>query len=165
MRKIFATMVFALAATVAFAQPGGIVPSGVKLIRGENQLVLEMSIAVSPDAVPRHQSVELVPVLSGSGEQSLRFPGVLVNGRGRVRIYQRHEKLGFIPKEQAPLFRVVNLWRGNSGATVDYLIRVAYEEWMDDANLNLVWILISPAGERHSYTSPAPEMQEIEVPE
>ncbi len=154
MKKILISTVLALAATVAIAQTGGITPSGIQLTRKGTNLTLEMTVAVSPDAVPRLQSVELVPVLSDDKGHSVGFPGVVVNGRDRIRIYQRNEKLGYGSDDPTRPFQVVNLWRGNSGATVAYSVAAAHEEWMDDASLSLVYMLISPAGEHHSYSSP-----------
>jgi hypothetical protein len=156
MGKILTTIAVSLFSVAAAAQSAdGIAASGVKMTRSGGGIVLEMTVSVAPDAVPVLQGVELVPVLSDGAGHSFRFPGVLVNGRGRMRIYRREKLLYPSATDGEQPFRVVELGRGNPGATVEYSVRAEAEEWMEGASLSFVYVLISPAGERHSYSSPA----------
>jgi hypothetical protein len=154
MKKILVSIVFALTASIATAQTGSIEPSGMEFTRNGSDIALRMNVAVSAHAVPRQQSIELIPMLSDGMGHSASFPVVLVNGRSRVKVYQRGEKLGYGAGSPSRPAHVVNLWRGSEDLTIAYSVGIPYEEWMRDASLSFVWVLISPAGERHAYSSP-----------
>lgn len=146
--------VFAVVSIHAAAQSEGIAASGIKLTLGADSVLLEMTVRVSPGAVHDLHGVELVPVLSDGEDRGIRFPGVLVNGRNRARIYERRARLGNEKILRNPPFRVVNLVRGSGGETIDYSARAAAGDWTEGASLHLVYELISPAEKRRAYSLP-----------
>lgn len=155
MKNILATTVIALFVSAAAAQTGGgIAVSEVKMTRTADSVTVEMIVAISPDAVPDLQGMEVVPVISGVEERNLRFPAVVVNGRNRARVYERQAILGYGELADPPPLRVVNLDPESPDTTVEYSARVAGGDWVEDASMNIVWVLVSPAGERHSYSTP-----------
>jgi hypothetical protein len=152
---------FATAATTtASAQNfGGISASDVKMSRIAGGVLLEMTITVSPDAVQSLQSVAVVPTLV-NGEQTIKFPGVLVNGHNKSRIFKRHSKMRYSEIVDNPPFHVVNIDRKFKGETIDYSVVVEGENGVGiDAptslkELCIEFLVSSPAGERHSYSMP-----------
>ncbi len=154
MRKIFIVILTTLFSAAAVAQTGGIEVSQAAMRSSDDTLTITMAVTVHPDAVSKLQGMAVVPVLSGGSGEIVRFPAVVVNGRNRARIYARHAKFRYREIVGNPPYRVVDLNRKFTGATLAYSAQIAAEPWMERASLNLEYVLISPAGERRSYAVP-----------
>jgi hypothetical protein len=153
MRKAFFAILFVAISTMATAQTSGIETSQVTMTTRGDSVFLEMWLAISPKAVNKLQGMELVPILSDGTGKGVRFPSVLVNGRNRARIYARHKKFGYDEIVQNPPYAVMNLNRKFAGDTIAYTAGVVVPH-MGAGSIRLEYILISPAGERQSYTVP-----------
>lgn len=171
MKNIFATILLALFSAAATAQTGGITASDVRITRSDDGVTLEMTLDIAPGAVTSLQGVSVAPMLSDEAGHRVTFPHVLVNGKNRARIYKRHAKFRYTEIVKNPPYKVINTGRKTGSGTVDYSMRIAGEEWMNDADLGLVFKLISPAGERQEYTAfiakafSTPEQQPVPIGE
>jgi hypothetical protein len=163
MKKAFITIFIALFSTAAAAQHG-ITASDITMTASGDSIVLEMKLAVSAGAVTGLQSMTVVPTLSDGAGSSVQFPGVVVNGRNRARIYARHTKFRYDEIVGNPPYSVVNLDRRFTGDTLAYSARIAAESWMERASPGIVFVLTSPAGERQSYSVPVSGVPPIALP-
>lgn len=153
-----------LVSTPCFAQSSdGVTTSDVTITRIESEVLLEMTLGVSADAVTSLQSISVVPTLTDGSGHSATFPHVLVNGKNRAHIYRRHEKFRYAEIVQNPPFRVMNIDKKHPGGKVEYSARIPHEAWMDGARLSLVFVLASPAGEKQSYSVPVSEVADSEL--
>jgi outer membrane protein OmpA-like peptidoglycan-associated protein len=135
-------------------RPDGITVSGVKLTATPQGPHLVMKVAVSADAVSSLQSVSVVPTLSAGTRGSANFPHVLINGKNRSRIWERHEKFGYTEIVENPPHSVVTVDSRFRGGSVDYVASLDSEDWMSGATLGISLVVISPGGERQSYDLP-----------
>lgn len=95
------------------------------LIELRMQLHLD-SLHVAPD-----QSVEIIPLLQGAAD-TLQLPRVLVNGRVRHLIYKRERET-----TRRDYHAVVRRQNGTP-QSVDYVLQLPSEPWMDGAQLSFV---------------------------
>jgi outer membrane protein OmpA-like peptidoglycan-associated protein len=158
MRRSFLTIFFTLLGVFVgkevYAQDfGGVSVSAVNMKHSGEDMLLEMKLAVSPDAAGSLQSVAVSPVMTLRGGEKVRFPSVLVNGRNRARIYKRHSKMRYSEIVNNPPFKVIDIKRKFTGEVVEYSawMKVGFQSVGD---LNLEFLVSAPAGERHSYTVP-----------
>ncbi len=145
-------MTWTIAAAQAQQRPG-VTVTDIHLSSTIEGPRLEMNVAISPGAVTNLQGIAVVPTLADASGHSAVFPPVLVNGRNRGRIYERHEKFGYTEIEQYPPYIVMTIDSKHPGGNVAYSAPIAGEGWMENASLNLAFVLVSPAGERHSYST------------
>lgn len=153
--KIFLFGVLAAVAAVSGAAAqtnGGIDASDIRLTHTGNEVLLEMTLRISGDAVTKCQSMAVVPTLH-DGERSANFPYVLVNGRKAAKQFARRVKFGNTELLENPPLKVVDMKRRQGGTvTIPYSARIPAAAWMNDASLRIGMLLISCAGERQRYS-------------
>ncbi len=171
-RDIIIAAIFVLAAAIGTAttamaqeQQPGITVTNVNMTSTAEGPRLEMSVAISPGAVTNLQGIAVVPTLADAAGNRAVFPPVLVNGKNRGLIYERHEKLGFPEMEENPPYLTMNIDPDHPGGNVAYSAPIAGESWMANASLNLAFVLVSPAGERHSYSTSVTGTSVVTIPE
>ncbi len=132
---------------------GGIVVSDIRMSELPGEMTLQMTLDIAPDAVSSTQGIAVALTIAGAGYEA-SFPGVLINGRNRARIYERQVKLGYIDTDEAPPFRVITIDGKGPATRVDYSAHIEPQRWMEGASMHLVYELFSPGGERRSYIIP-----------
>jgi len=122
------------------------------LAERDGQLVMELDIYVTKNAVARSQSWIILPELSTPDRKSVKlFPHVLINGPYQHRMMERKKRLcGKHVSEREP-YKVIRASR-KTGQRLRYEIRVPYESWMRHASLVLRQIQRSAGGEQRVFT-------------
>lgn len=131
--------------------------------KGDSLLLnMELDIPTKYIDLDSRKSLSLVPVLEGS-KGRMSFPPVLINGRNRNKVYKRKQSLKENAGETVP-YAVV---RKGDAASLRYVQQVPYEDWMDDAHLNMVEDLCGCGGANlssaQSQIFPFVELEQIEV--
>lgn len=159
MKKIFVIILFLLGLTILQAQPyrGGVTVTRHQLEERGDTLHMELGIWVNGEAMSNCQSWTIVPFLT-DGEKVLKeFPAILVNSNNKRQMYERQRRFGNPQVVNRNYYKVVNLRRadlrrGAGTTTIDYVMDVPYEMWMDEATLALRQELTSCAGEKQIFT-------------
>ncbi|MBE6181573.1 MAG: DUF3868 domain-containing protein [Rikenellaceae bacterium] len=122
------------------------------LAERDGQLVMELDIYVTKNAVARSQSWIILPELSTPDRKSVKlFPHVLINGPYQHRMMERKKRLcGKHVSEREP-YKVIRASR-KTDQRLRYEIRVPYESWMRHASLVLRQIQRSAGGEQRVFT-------------
>lgn len=122
------------------------------LAERDGQLVMELDIYVTKNAVARSQSWIILPELSTPDRKSVQlFPHVLINGPYQHRMMERKKRLcGKHVSEREP-YKVIRASR-KTDQRLRYEIRVPYESWMRHASLVLRQIQRSAGGEQRVFT-------------
>ncbi len=154
-----------VAAQAQAQQQPGITVTEVNLASTPEGPRLEMNVAISPGAVTNLQGIAVVPSLTDAAGHNAVFPAVLVNGRNRGLIYQRHEKFGYTEIVDNPPYIEMTIDEKHPGGRVAYSAPIAGQGWMESASLNLAFVLVSPAGERHSYSTAVTGTSVVTIPE
>lgn len=131
--------------------------------KGDSLLLnMELDIPTRYIDLDSRKSLSLIPVLEGS-KGRMSFPPVIINGRNRNKVYKRKQSLNENSGEVVP-YAVV---RKGEPAMLHYIQQVPYEEWMDDAYLNMVEDLCGCGGANLSSVQnqifPSIELEQIEV--
>lgn len=131
--------------------------------KGDSLLLnMELDIPTKYIDLDSRKSLSLVPVLEGS-KGRMSFPPVIINGRNRNKVYKRKQSLKENSGEVVP-YAVV---RKGEPAMLRYVQQVPYEDWMDDAHLNMVEDLCGCGGANLSSVQnqifPFVELEQIEV--
>jgi hypothetical protein len=124
---------------------GGVGVSDAKVSREGNSILLEMALDIPKEIVTKYQSMAITPIIT-NGTEEARFPYVLVNGKNKSRMYKRKEKFDYTRLIENPPAEVVDVDRKYKGGTVDYSAGVVYEPWMDNASVNVEYLVSSCAG-------------------
>lgn len=140
-----------------FSEPGvkfegGISVSDVKTTPSMDSIRLVMTISVSDRAVPKDQSMALVPVVT-NGSNLAEFPYVLVNSKFQHENYKRQLNYKSAALMARPPKKVSVASGDYMGESIDYDYSIKREAWMDGGTFRLRYELISPAGERNYFTT------------
>lgn len=146
---LFATIVVSPCQGQKYVQiyDGKISVEANELRQAGNSLLLTMNLDIPTKQIElkSRKSLELIPVLKGS-KGSMSFPSILINGRNRNKVYKRKAALGNLKGESVP-YTVI---RKGEISIIHYVQQVPYEDWMDDASLNLVEDVCGCAGTNES---------------
>lgn len=118
----------------------------------DGKVLLEMTITVDGDAVGKCHSIAVAPVISEGANEAV-FPYVLVNGRKQRQQFERRSKFRFTELTQNPPYRIMNIDRRNRGGIIGYSAEIPRQDWMQDASLNMRFVLLTCSGERQVYTA------------
>ena len=97
----------------------------------DSLLKINLKIDLSDLAVQSNLAVDIIPVLLGRDEQTLRLPKLLVTGRNRHIVFQR------MPQKETEGQREVRRYNKKE-QYADYTISIPYQKWMGRASLSLV---------------------------
>lgn len=97
----------------------------------DSLLKINLKIDLSDLAVQSNLAVDIIPVLLGRDEQTLRLPKLLVTGRNRHIVFQR------MPQKETEGQREVRRYNKEE-QYADYTISIPYQKWMGRASLSLV---------------------------
>jgi len=117
----------------------------------EDELLMELEIRMTGDVMNRRLSFLLIPELISPDSASVTAAGLLVNGSIREKLYRR--KLSF--RHSTVLDHVPDMKisvRHYTDTLIRYDLRMPYQQWMDEARLDIHQILGSPAGKKQLYT-------------
>lgn len=111
-----------------------------------DSLIINVDIDFSGLAMDEDRSLSLIPVLVSS-EAELELPYVLINGRKRNKVYQRELALNRKKREadSKVVYAVVKSEK-ESSKKITYYLSLPFEEWMENARLDLKESLCSCAG-------------------
>lgn len=116
---------------------GSITVNSVRLEQLGDSLYIDMDIVLNGVKVKSTRGVELMPQLV-SGENSYRFPKVVLKGRDEYLVYERTLSL-MSAEEKANYDRPYAVERINkiTNKTIRYRYTLPYESWMTDARLDM----------------------------
>lgn len=122
------------------------------LAERNGELVMELDIYVTKNAVTRSQSWIILPELSTPDRKSVKlFPHVLINGPYQHHMMERKKRLcGKHISEREP-YKIIRANK-KTDQRLRYEMRVPYEPWMRDASLVLRQIQRSAGGEQRVFT-------------
>ena len=92
----------------------------------DSLLKINLKIDLSDLAVQSNLAVDIIPVLLGRDEQTLRLPKLLVTGRNRHIVFQR------MPQKETEGQREVRRYNKKE-QYADYTISIPYQKWMGRA--------------------------------
>jgi len=121
-----------------------------RLEEQDGELLIDLDIKMKGDIMNRRLSYLVIPELI-AGEHTLTGAGLLVNGWGKDQLYRRRLKFGERTLlENLPDARIAVT--NYTDTLVSYRMRMPYEQWMDDATLDIHQVLGSPARKEQLYT-------------
>lgn len=110
-------------------------------------LYLSMNIDWDDLDLDSHRSLTLVPVLTNESNY-VDFPPIIINGRNRHKAYLRQQVLNGSYPDEIP-YAVVK--KGQS-SHINYVQQVPFEDWMENAHLELIEGLCGCAGKNDHST-------------
>ncbi|MCC8186244.1 MAG: DUF3868 domain-containing protein [Bacteroides sp.] len=123
----------------------------VNLEEQGDELVLEIEIRMERDVMNRRLSFLIIPEINSTDSLSVTAAGLLVNGSVRDKLYRR--KLAFRNStllENLPDMKIAVTCYTDT--LIRYNLRMPYQDWMDEASLEIHQVLGSPAGKEQLYS-------------
>ncbi len=155
MKKIVAHILFLLVICFALPVPAQRIYSGQIKVPGElkevgDSIVLDLSVDINDLYINTNRFLTITPILT-NGMSSVEYPPILINGTTRHKAYQRAVALGHI-EEYEPVPGAVIQSKNKVLAPAPYHYSVAYQDWMQDAYLEVREVLCGCGGEREMIT-------------
>lgn len=152
-KNILFTLLVLFVVIRVFAQPRGdveIVCTSMKELG--DSLHVELELKIKSQAIAKVQSWALTPLLStDDGLHKHVFPRVRLNGNHMRKLDNRLNKLNHVDWSKQSYYLVVNI-HSETDTTFKYRVSAPYQEWMDQATLQIQQSIVNCDFSVNQYT-------------